>query len=477
MVTQFRYAVQITQMRRRLREVFMDSRSKNNLHVVETDWDEIEKKIRAHRVRRMRRIAIIVGVCVAAFIGYYVYMQHKTYDEYTVTEEISRSDSSAAKYLAYDSGYLKYSNDGASYVSMDNTLLWNQSYEMADPMVSICDSYVAVADRDGETIYVMNEDGLQCEITVNMPISRVEVASQGTVAVLMEESGTGYLSLFDTNGDQIAEGAIHVENSGIPMDIALSTNGKNLAVSIVDVSSGSAGTTIQFYNFGTTGQNQIDNLVGSFTYADTVMPDLVYVDDSTLLAFADQGVYTFSGASSPQESAALAVDDEIMSIFYDDSYFGLVYSDASRDSGRVIKVYDTSCKEQVTIETEFSYDSIGFLDNHEICLLNSGQCSIFTLGGLEKFTYAFEEEIIAVFHDRGFRKYVILKEDITECVRLNLIKGSTETETEAEADMDTETETETNTNTETGAETGTDTGGETDTDTGEETDTEAEDEI
>ncbi len=428
----------------------MDSRTKNNLHVVETDWDEIEKKIRKHRLKRLRRIAMIVGLCVAAFIGYYVFMQHKSYDEYTVTEEITRSDSSAADYLAYAGGYLKYSNDGASYVSMDNTVIWNQSYEMENPMVCVCESYAVVADRAGETIYVMDEDGLQGEIAVNMPISKIEIASQGTVAVLMEESGTGYLSLFDKNGNQLAEGAIHAENSGIPMDIALSSNGKNLAVSIVDISSGSAGSTVQFYNFDTTGQNQIDNMVGTFTYADTVMPELVYADDDTLLAFADNGVYTFTGSSSPKESAMLAVDDEIMSIFYDDSYFGLVYSDTSKDAGRIIKIYDTDCKEQVTIETEFSYDSIGFLDNHEICLVNSGQCSIYTLGGLQKFTCEFEEEIIEVFHESGFRRYVILKQDVTERVRLKLF-GSTETGTEAETG--TEMETETTTELESGTET------------------------
>ena len=406
----------------------MGDRTKNNLHVVQTDWDEIEEKIRTHRFRRMRRTALIVAICIAAFIVYYVAMLRMTYDEYSVTEEITRSDTSATHYMAYGDGYLKYSNDGASYVSLKNTILWNQGYEMENPMVSICQSYVAIADREGETIYVLNEDGVQSEIIVNMPISRVEVASQGTVAVLMEESGTGYLSLYDKNGDQIAEGAIHAENSGIPMDIALSANGKNLAVSIVDVSSGAAQTTINFYNFGTAGQNEIDNLVGTFICEDTVLSKLFYMDDSVLLAFGDQGVITFAGSSSPKEAGRLKTDDEIQSVFYDDSYFGLVYIDTTKDAGRIIKIYDGDCNEQVSIETEFSYDSIGFLENHEICLMNSAQCRIFTLGGLQKFTYDFEDEIIAVFHESGFRNYVILKEDVTERVRLKLFGSISEAE-------------------------------------------------
>ncbi len=406
----------------------MSDQRKNNLRIVETNWDEIEQKIHEHRLKRLRRIAILVGACVAAIIAYYLIMQHKTYDDYKVTEEITRSDTSAARYLCYGDGYLKYSNDGMSYVTVSDTVLWNQSYGMEEPMVSTCEPYVAVADRQGETVYVMNEGGLQTEISVTMPISRVEVASQGTVAVLMEDSGTGYLALYDASGDLLAEGAIYMENSGTPMDIALPLDGNNLAVSIVDVSSGTAATTINFYNFGTSGKNQVDNLVASYTYEDVVVPKLVFAGDSRLLAFADAGVYTFQVSGTPTESGSLSVSEEIQSIFYDDGYFGLVYSDTSKDAGRIIKVYDTACKEQVSIETEFSYDSITFLDNHEICLLNSMQCSVFTLGGLQKFTCEFDEEICGFFHLSGFRNYVVLKENTTEVIRLRLFPDLTEDE-------------------------------------------------
>ncbi|MCD8231443.1 MAG: DUF5711 family protein [Clostridiales bacterium] len=406
----------------------MSDKGTKNLRIVETNWDEIEQKIREHRLKRLKRIAIIVGICVAAIIIYYVYMQHRTYDDYTVIEEISRTDTSAAHYLSYGHGYLKYSNDGISYVTVDDDVLWNQSYGMENPMVSTCESYVAVADRQGETVFVLDESGLQTEISVSMPMSRVEIASQGTVAVLMEENETGYLALYSKSGDLLAEGAIYMENSGTPMDIALSTGGNNLAVSIVDVSSGTASTTVNFYNFGTSGKNQVDNLVASFTYEDTVIAKIVYVSDSKLIAFADNGVYTFNGSGSPAEGNSLSTEEEIQSIFYDTGYFGLVFSDTTKDAGRVIKIYNTDCKEQVSIETEFSYDSICFLDNHEICLLSSTECSLFILGGLQKFTCEFEEEVSGFFHAGGFRNYVVLKENTTERIRLNLFSDVTEEE-------------------------------------------------
>ena len=45
-----------------------------------------------------------------------------------VTEEIARTDTPATHYLSYGDGFLKYSNDGASYVNVNSDVIWNQSY-------------------------------------------------------------------------------------------------------------------------------------------------------------------------------------------------------------------------------------------------------------------------------------------------------------------------------------------------------------
>ncbi len=396
----------------------MSDNKQNNLRMVNPE--EGEGQTRRRRKRRLLCAAIIIIVCVAVLIVYLLLVHFVTYREYTVTDEIDRSDTQATHYLAFGDGYVTYSNDGAAYVTTRETPVWNQGYEMENPMVTVCQSYFAIADQQGETVYVLNEEGLQGEIAVSMPISKIAVASQGTVAVLMMDSGTGYLSLFDKTGDPIAEGAIHVENTGTPMDIALSTDGKNLAAAIVDVSTGTARTTLNFYNFGAAGQNQIDNLVGSLTYADTIIPEITYVGESTMLAFADTGVYVFEGDNAPQESAFVEAADEIQSVFYDDSYFGLVYADVTEDPGRRIDVYDTNGHPCASIVTDYFYDSISFLKNHEICLLNEDRCDIYTANGRLKVACESDGDLKAVFRRSGYQNYLILTDNTTERVRMRL---------------------------------------------------------
>lgn len=398
----------------------MENTGKGNLHMVQANWDEIERKVREHRMKRIKIIAVIVGVCVAAGIFYYVYMQHKVYTDYKVTERIERTDTEATHFREFNGNLLKYSNDGASYTNNKNEVIWNQTFEMQDPIVAVCGVYVAFADQAGKEIYVLNEEGLQGKIKVNMPILKLEVASQGTVAVLVEEEGISYLKLFNKKGEQLAEGAIHIENGGAPLDIALSSDGKKLGVAILDINDGKVKTTIHFYNFGAVGQNKIDNIVATYKYEDSVIPDIVYVGTDRMIAFADHAVYTFSGGDTPKEAEHLSITEEIKSIFYDDSYFGLVLTDGEDENGRNIKIYNTKCGEVQTFHTNMSYGTIRFLDNHEICMYDETQCAIYTLGGLEKFKYNFEEKIYEILHTGGYRNYAFILEGKTEQIRLKL---------------------------------------------------------
>ena len=70
----------------------------------------------------------------------------------------------------------------------------------------------------------------------------------------------------------------------------------------------------------------------------------------------------------------MAVEEEIQSIFWDDSYFGLVFTDRAGGGDRTVRIYDLRCSEQTVIQTSFAYDHIGFLDNHEICMDTANQC-------------------------------------------------------------------------------------------------------
>ena len=294
---------------------------------------------------------------------------------------------------------------------------------MQEPTVSICQKYVAFADSDGKEIYVMDDSGTQGKFKVTMPVIKMDVSAHGTVAVLMEDDGTSYLALYSKSGEQLAEGAIHVENGGTPLAIALSADGQKLAVSSMDIHDGSVKSTVSFYNFGAVGENKVDHIVASYSYADTVIPELTYIGSDHVLAFSDKGVYTFTGSTEPKEGPKKETDEEIKGVFYDESYFALIFAAGKDEAKRRVEVYNMKCSQQVTFETDFSFEEAQFLDNHEICLTSENACALYTLGGREKFYYEFENRLCAVTHVSGYRRYAFVMEGKTEQARLKLFDG------------------------------------------------------
>jgi len=396
----------------------------NYLTKVEMDWEEIDRKVKLHRKKQLRRLAIIAACCVAGFAALYIGSQLKTYNKYKVINSVERTDTDAARFMLLDGKLLKYSNDGAFYTTAGNELIWNQTFEMQKPIVATCEGYVAFADENEQEIYVLNTDGSQGIIDTNMQIQKIAVARQGTVAALMKNKDVNYIALYNKDGECLAEGALHMENSGYPMDITLTSDGKKLGVSVLDVNSGSTNTTVYFYNFDTAGQNEIDNIVNKCAYKDTVMAQLICTNENRIIGFADNGIYIYDGSPKPEEKKVIPVSAEIKSVFYDDSYFGIVTGD-EKEKTRRITVYDMGGSEKMSENLDISYDRIYFLENHEICIQSSEQCEIFTLHGVKKFQSSFEgKKLQYVMSRNGVRNYLFLVEGETEQIRCRFFSSA-----------------------------------------------------
>lgn len=391
---------------------------KKGFKTLETDYEELDEQIRDHRKKLLKRALRIIAVIVVLVIGVELIYALRSFDSYEVRNSIDRSSSGATQYQKFGECLLEYSNDGISCISKNNDIIWNQSFEMTSPEVQICGDYLVVYDAAGTKLFILTESGLEKDLEMTSPIQTVCIANQGTVAVLMKENQESQVKLFDKKGNELANGKFYGDKGGFPIDIALSYDGTKLAVDMVDVTKGQVNTTISFYNFGSVGQSEIDNNVGTYTFKGLLVPKIDYVSNSRMIGMGTGKMLVFDGSQKPELSEEIDIEEEILSVFHNDKYVGIVYDNVEVENSWHIKVMDMRGKTVMENDTSIAYDNIEFLSNNEICVTNATQCEIFTTHSIKKFTYEFDKELNKVFANDNGQNYTFIFKDTIEEVKL-----------------------------------------------------------
>lgn len=386
--------------------------------MVDTNLEELNAKIHKHRRRVFLRGAGIVAAVIMGVILLELWTALRNFTSFEIRNTVEKENSGALQFKDFGSNIVQFSNDGAVCLSGTGELIWNQSYEMSSPKVDICDTYLAIYDQGGTEFYIIEEGGNKKKIETAMPIKTACIASQGTVGVLMKEGKNSYIKLYDKKGKELASGEFYGEQESFPIDIALSTDAQKLAVDMIDISGGKVDTTISFYNFGTVGQNEIDNNVGSFTYENILIPDVEFVSSKTMLAIGDNKIMIFEGEQKPKLAKEIVYEKEIESVFYNRKYVGYTYNNQDEKASHHIQVFDMRGNRVMENDTAMSYENIELLSNNEICVSNATECELFTIHSIKKFSYTFDQTLMKVHNQATLNDYVFVMENEMNEVRL-----------------------------------------------------------
>lgn len=389
---------------------------KSDFKTVNPDIEELDQKIQKHRRKIFMRVVRIVGAVLFVIIAVELWMALRTYSSYETRTITKQGDRSASSFMDFNGNVIQYSNDGIVCQSGNGELIWNQAFEMATPQVSFCENYLAVYDKSGTEIYIMTPGGQSTKLETSMPINTLCIAQQGTIAVLMKGDENYFVKLYDKTGKELANGEFYASQGKIPVDIALSYDAQKLAVAMIDITGGAVDSVVNFYNFGSVGQNEIDNNVGSFSYKDTLISEIQYVSKNKMIAICDAKAIIFEGTQKPEPSKEIEYGNEPISVFHSSKYVGISY--ANNDEGYHIKVFDLNGNTVMENDTQIPYGKVELLNNNEICVLGQYECELYTIHSIKKFSYKFDEPIYKVIHQSGYNGYIFLREGAMEEVRL-----------------------------------------------------------
>lgn len=394
----------------------------NNKHkgfqTVETDYEELNEKIRQHRKKMIRRIIEAIILVALVFIIIHLIYAVLSYDDYEVKSSIERDSTNITKFEEYSECILEYSNDGILCMTKSGNLVWNQAFEMVSPMVEVAGEYLVVYDQSGTQIYILSEKGLQKKIETTSAIQTVGLAEQGTVAVLMKENDESTIKLYDKKGNELANGKFYDTKGSIPIDIALSKDATKMAISMIDVTGKEVSSFVTFYNFGTVGQSEIDNNVGTYNFEGILIPEMSFVSENRMIALGTNKMIVFEGSQKPEVAREIEITERVHSFFYNEKYIGMVYDNPDAENAWRIQVMDMKGKIVTECDTEIAYERVAFLSNNEICITSKTECEIYTILGTKKFAYTFDKEIYNIIANGNGQNYIFIFKETTEEVRL-----------------------------------------------------------
>lgn len=384
----------------------------------ENEMKDYKSKLLRHRAGQGIRFLVCAAVLLVGIVGLWIYSRNKTYETYEVTLSTKRDDILNTQYAEYNGKILKYSRDGISCVNLKNEALWSQTYNMHLPIIDVCQNSIVVADRQGNEAYIFNEQGLLTEITTLLPIQKVSVSAQGVAALLLSDGDTSWICLYDKEGTKLTETRCSLNDTGLPLSVSISSDGKKVAVSYLQIQSGSASSCMVFYNFGTVGGNFVDKIVSSKLYENTIIPRVQYLDDSLCAAISDEGLLFYEGKEIPEEKASVQIEEKVRSVFFGEKRVGIVVDGTGEESKRYeVRLYGPDGNQTFSQGTDLPYTCVK-LSGDSLILYGEMACEIYSNRGVLKYEGSFEGAISDIFRGASFRKYVVVFSDRTEEIKL-----------------------------------------------------------
>ena len=362
------------------------------------------KKVRGRRLWTGATITAAVLISVL-LVGIYIF-KNTTYNHIEIVTNYGNDSTHGGNYIEYAGGILEYSRDGIAMLTNQGEELWNQPCQMDNPIADVCKDAVVVADQGGTSIYVFHKDGLKGEIQTTRPIERVSVSAQGIVAAILQEEENPRVMCYDAKGNVLVEHKTSFVNTGYPIAVDLSQDGKMLMVSYLCAQGNGVVSRVAYYDFGENKSENEDKLVSQTEYKDTVIPTVYFINKNKSLFVTDRSLVLYEGLEEPKEKAVIKVNREIQRIDYNEKYIALVTKN-SKGTGYELSLYRTDGKQLMHVPIDAEYATMK-VSGKQVILYDESKCAIYNASGICKFQGALEMQVLDIFAIPGANKYMVI---------------------------------------------------------------------
>lgn len=365
--------------------------------------------------RRLLGVGILAAAALLWALSYY--NRHCEYTEYAVLSSVENVDITGTEYCVLGDSIIKYGQDGVFCVNSKNELKWSAAYSMQTPVTDICEKTMVIAEQQGTQVYVINEKGVVGNFKTTLPIMKARVSEQGVTALILKDGDVSWIELYDSAGTELAKIKATLEDSGYPLDVALTSGASRMMVSYLGIQEGSLNTKIAFYDFSSAAASDESHLTAALDYPGRVFPEVYFADASTPVAVSDTGFVVFDAKKAPGEKKNITFEKEILSSFHDESYIGFVFSNEAADCQYEMELYRYNGKRKMQTEFDADYEEVK-MDGGEILLYDAGNCTVYRTSGVRRFAASYEKQVSYFTKLSGSRKYLVITKDSMDRIRI-----------------------------------------------------------
>lgn len=374
------------------------------------------KEQRKKRIVMVLAVLIIVAILAVAAYAVYNWYINRHFTDYEVTKSITIKNGSSLEYAACEDGVIRYGRDGITAINRKGEDIWGGSYEMANPKLDVCGSSAVVADIGGTSLYVYRGKDTGVNFSVDYPIVEACVSEQGVVAVLIEESSSNTIALYNPfakTNKLLVEIPTNVEE-GYPVSVDISPDGRSVVAAYLCITTGAAQSRVAFYNFTDVGKN-VNSLVGAQNYDDTVIADVEFLDEDHVCLFGERGFYLWENMKQPKAAAKKEMSNTILSAFTDAKHVGMI---VDRGDGRnELHLYDLKGKDILQIVIESGYTAVQICGD-EILLNSDEKIAVYRTNGVKKYAEELKNRISYLFKGNKRNAYLFIQNSKIKLIRL-----------------------------------------------------------
>lgn len=378
--------------------------------------EDIEEQVRQYKKKRRIRITAISTITLVAAITIFLIIHLQTYTSARVITKYENGSDGNVNYIQFADGILKYSKDGIALVNRKGKETWNQPYQIKNPIVDTYYNEAAVvADKGGNTMMVLDREGLKGEIQTTLPVEKAVVSAQGIVCAVLKNDTSPKILCYDAAGNLLVELATSLTGTGYPMDVGISEDGKLLLVSYLCVQDGKLVTKVKYYNFEGEKDRIQDYEVTGDDYENVVAPSAFFMNLKTSVVVGDDRMFFYSGEGKPKLEKTVLLNKKIKSVFHSSRYVGLILKN-ERKAGYELCLFNASGKKVMSEEFTGDFSNVKISGN-QVLMYDGKKCSVYTRTGIHKYDGELDSNILEIFPVVGVNKYIVISTNGMDVIR------------------------------------------------------------